>query len=797
MKNAFRQLIKSPGFTIVSLITLALGIGINTNAFSFLNRTLLQSLPFRDPSRILMVWGATPKAQEMQQSPGDYIDERDQSTVFDGLAAYYINSSSSVVDQGKVAERATVLQCTANFFRVMGIAPALGRDFTDEEQARQEPVALLSHAYWEKNFAGDPHVLGHTLRLNGASVTIVGVTPPELDDPEIWGRFDIMHLDPVEVNRGYREGTWYNVVGRLKPGVTRAQAQAEMDSIANKLARDFPKTNAERKLRVAQFPTDSEGDIGRHIIWTVMDLAAAVLLIACVNLANLQLVRSTARSREIAIRLALGSSRMRIMGMLLGESLLLSLCGGALGLLVAKWANDYVGAYFNLPMPLNYRVLAFAFAASAATGALFGTLPAWMASHADVGAALKQGGRGTSAGGSRNRLRQALIVGQLAVALVLLTGAGYFIRGIQRIMHHEMGWSPEHLVIGFIELPNAKYGEHGDKRCLAFGQKLISGLRQVPGVEDAAISVNTPVGSVFASESFVIGGRPAPAKGAEPQAWTNRVTQGYFAAYGMHILRGRDFTDADKSGAPSVAIVNKALAEKFWPGEDPIGKRLGGADPKNPEWCEVVGIVNDVVGSIRIARYESPYQIYRPWLQDTFRFLIFSMRTAADPHAVVEGARKALANVEPDVAATVLAPAPDMMESNMSGLNLIRKMLGVMALLGLLLSVIGIYGVVANLASERTQEIGVRMALGAGPADVQWLFMRGGIILALLGSAIGLLASLGLVAALDKLLEAIPGNDPWVIAAVAVFLAATALVACWIPAWRATKVDPTVSLRAE
>jgi predicted permease len=587
------------------------------------------------------------------------------------------------------------------------------------------------------------------------------------------------------------------VVGRLKPGVTRAQAQAEMGAIARKLAHDYPKTNAERSLRVAPFLTDSEGDIGHAIIWMIMDLALAVLMIACVNLANLQLVRMTARSREIAIRLALGSSRLRVMGMLLSESILLSLCGGALGLLFAKWANDYVGAYFNLPVPLDYRVLAFAFVASAATGAVFGTVPAWIASRADVNATLKQGGRGASAGGSRNRLRQVLIVAQLAIALVLLTGAGYFIRGIHRIMNHEMGWDPDHLTMGEIELPNAKYGERGDKRTLVFAEKLISGLRHLPGVQDAAISTGTPIGTVPAGDPFAVEGRPAPAKGAEPLAYTNRVTPGFFATHGMHVLRGRDFAISDRPGAPNVAIVSKSLAEKFWPGEDPIGKRIGGTDPVKPDWSEVVGVVNDVVGSIRIARYETPYQIYRPWFQDTFRFLIFSVRTGADPHSVVEGARKALADVEPDIAATILAPARDTMEDNMSGIVLVQRMLDVMALLGLLLSTIGIYGVVANVATERTQEIGVRMALGAGSADVQWLFMRSGIILAVLGSGIGLLASVGLVMALDRLVQIVPGNDPWVIAGVGVMLAVIALLACWIPAWRATKVDPTVSLRAE
>ena len=799
MKNALRQLLKSPGFTIVSLVTLALGIGLNATAFAVLNRLLLQSLPFRDSSHLVMVWGTSPRSDTMQQSPGDYLDELEQSTVFEGLCAYYVNGTSSLVEPWKIATQSTVLNTSANFFKVMGMSPILGRGFTPDEEAHHDSVALVSNAYWRKNFAGSPDVLGRTLRLNGNVVTVVGVAPPALDDPLLFGGgyIDLVNLDPVNVNRGLREGTWYNVAGRLKPGITLAQAQTEMSAIGKKLAHDFPKTNADRKFRVASFPTDNEGDIGRHIIWMIMDLALAVLLIACVNLANLQLVRPAARAREIAIRLTLGSSRLRVMVMLLGESVLLSICGGGLGLLVAKWGNGYIAAYFKLDMPLDYRVLTFAFAAAAATGAVFGTLPAWMASRADVNMTLKQGGRGGTSAGSRRRLRQGLIVAQLAVALTLLTGAGYFIRGLHNITHREMGWNPGNVVVGMLELPNARYGEHGDKRTLVFGEKFLSSLRELPGVERAVISENTPAFGVFAGEAFAVEGRTPPAKGTEPMAYSVRITPGFFDTYGMHMLRGRDFTDADRPGAKNVAIISQSLAEKFWPGEDPIGRRIGAVDPLKPEWSEVIGVTNDIKGPLTQARYETSYQIYRPWYQDTFRWLTFSLRTNSDPHTFVDGARHALAQVEPDIAITFVGSVQDAIAANLGGIDLVRQMLGAMAVLGLLLSVIGIYGVVANLASERTQEVGVRMALGAQSSDVQWLFMRSGVLLSLMGTGIGLLLSVGLVKVLDSAIEIIPGDNPWDIAGVGAALASIALLACWIPAWRATKVDPTVSLRAE
>lgn len=794
-----RQLVKSPGFTLTALVTLALGIGLNATAFTVLNRLLLQSLPFRDTSSLVRVWGTSAQSKELSQSPGDYFDERDQSTVFQALAAYYVSPTSSLAEPGKVAAQSTVLGCTANFFSVMGITPVLGRTFTPQEEAHHDDVVVLGYAFWKKHFNGDPSVLGRTLRLNGTVVTIVGVAPSILDDPLLFGggAIELIHLDATDVNRGYREGTWYNVAGRLKPGATLVQAQTEMTAIATRLAHDFPKTNAGRGFRVAPFPTDNQGDIGRHIIWLIMDLAAAVLLIACFNLANLQLVRATARSREIAIRLALGSPRMRIIGMLLTESVILSLAGGALGLLVAKWGNDYISSYLNFPMSMDYRVLVFAFAASAVTGAVFGTVPAWLATRSDLNTALKQGSRGTTGERSRHRLRQVLIVAQLAVALILLTGAGYFIRGLYRITHHELGWKPDHLLMGMYELPNARYGEHGDKRSLAFGEKFRASLLQLPGVEQATITLGSPIYGIYAGEPFYIEGRTPPQKGTEPHAYSDRIMPGYFATYGMHILEGRDFTDADRPGSRNVAIISQSLAEKFWPGENAIGKRIGGPDPSKPEWSEVVGVVNDVRGSITLAQYETPYQIYRPWLQSSFRWMVISLRTNPDPRTVIDGVRHAMANLEPDIAIPMLAAADDTMTSQLSGLNLTRRLLGEMALLGLLLSALGIYGVIANLASERTQEVGVRMALGAQASDVQWLFMRNGIRLALIGTGIGLLCSFGLIEFLDRAVLVVPGHANLDVIGVALFLAGVALVACWLPAWRATKVNPNVALRME
>jgi predicted permease len=798
VKNAVRQLFKTPGFTVVALITLALGIGVNTTAFTVLNRLLMQPLPFPDSSRLVQIWATSPQFQYLDQAPGDYFDERDQNSVFSNFAAFAPNYQSSLAEVGKPAEQAIVMRVTASYFPTMGISPVLGRAFTEEEEAHHASVVILSNAFWQKHFAGDPHVLGGTLRLEGDVVTIVGVMSPLFDDPLIFnGPIALWHLDStMEVNRNLRDISWYSIVARLKPGATIPQAQAEMTAIATRLAHDFPKSNGQRGFRVAPYPTDNEGDGGKAIIWLIMDLAMAVLLIACVNLANLQLVRTTGRAREYAIRLALGSSRRRLIGMLLGESVLLSIAGGALGLLVAKWGNDYLTATFDLPFKLDSRVLAFAFAASAATGALFGTIPAWLASRANVNDALKQGGRGASSDRSRHRLRHSLIVAELALALTLLTGAGYFVRGIQRIIHRELGWRTDNVLVGSFELPHSGFGEWRDQRSRAFAERFRSDILSLPGVDHAAISVG---GSLFGAGSmgFEVEGRPAPPKGREPFATDLFVSPGFFDTYGIHLLSGRDFTAADRPESQKTVIINQAMAQSLWPGENPIGKRIRATSVIEPDWREIVGIVSNTVAAGDFANQSPRFQVYWPFSQNSFRFFTVSLHSGPDARTLKDGVRHALARTEPDVAMSSLQTVDEFMTSTMSGLSAVRRLLLEMAGLGLLLAAVGIYGVIANLASERTQEIGIRMALGAQPRDVLWLFLRNGIRLALLGTAIGLLASFGLTTLLNKMVSFVPGNDPWVVIGLAVLIVIIAIVACWLPARRATRVSPTVALRSE
>ncbi|MGA2015993.1 MAG: ABC transporter permease [Opitutaceae bacterium] len=798
MRYALRQLAKNPGFTAFALATLALGIGVNTTAFTALNRLLLQSLPFRDPGRLVQIWSSTSQQGYWAQSPGDYIDECDQNTVFENVAAFTPGAHASLAEPGQPPAQYVAIRVTANFFPLFGVQAQMGRTFTEAEDRHLDPLAVVSNSFWHEHYGSDPKILGRTAKLNSKVYTIVGVMQPALDDPTLFeGKPAFFLLDGTRVNTNYRAGNWYHVAARLKPGVTLKQAQAEMDALAQKLAHDFPKTNATRGLKVVPFPANSMGEVGAELTWLVMAVSGVVLLIACVNLANLQLVRTTRRAQEIAIRLALGCSRARLVGLLLTESLVVSVAGGALGLLIAKWSNGYVARFFEIDMPLDVRVIGFTFAAALLTGGVFGTVPAWLASRADINCALNTSGRGATSHRSRHWLRQGLVVLELALALTLLAGAGFFVSGIYKVTHRDLGWHGDNVVVGYIELDHDHFGEQKDPRSLAFGDRMLAKLRALPGAEAAALSMDSPAWGLRGTP-FRVEGQPAPEPGKEDNVGATNASPGYLRVYGIPLVQGRDFDEADHPGAPAVVIVNESMARKYWPGESPIGKRIGGTDPANPDWAEVVGVMADFAGA---ADFYNPNQdssrFLRPWAQNNHRFITFNVRSAGDPRPFKETVRKAMALLAPDVALSMVQTAPEIMDEEVSYFSFLRRMLLQTSALGFLLAVVGIYGVVANLAAERTREIGIRMALGAQPGGLVWLFVKNGGQLALLGAAVGLTASFFLVRFLGKMLPALPGSDPWVVVTVAAALVASALVACWLPARRTTKTSPMIALRAE
>jgi predicted permease len=796
--------LESPGFTVVALLTLALGIGVNTTAFTVLNRLLLQTSPYPEADRLVVVFSSLPQSYFLPVSPADYCDLRDQNSVFE-YTTCHCPGPASLVESGKPAVRIWTMGVSVNFFRTLGIAPILGRDFTADEAARREPAAILSNHYWRQHFGGDPSVVGRTLRIDTKLVPIVGVMPPSLDDPLLWwGRRDLWTLDHTDINRNMRDRAWYYVTARLKPGVSVDQAGAELTALSARLAHDFPTTDAGKIFRVTSERKSRTDSTTVTLCWLTLAVTAAVLAIICVNLANLQLVRASARGREHAIRMALGCSRGRIIRLQLTESIVLSLTGGVLGLLVAKWGNlsaqKYLAGYYPVEFPLDLRVIAFAFGAAALSGVLFGVVPAWMATRADVNAALKQNARGTSSDRSRHSLRQFLIVAELALALTVLAGAGFFVVGMHRLLNRELGWRPDNLLTGELVLSGERYGELGDPRCYRFGEQLRTELLALPGVNQAVLAYSSPIwgyASGGATDGFAIEGQPPPPDGKTPQCHINAVTPQFFGALGMHLLRGRDFTDADNPGALNVAIVNQSLADKFCPGESPLGKRIGTSDAAHRDWREVVGVVNNTIAPYDLGPARVNFEVYRPFAQVPHRWINFIVHTSADPSIIKDDVRRAVAKLDPDVAVAWLETARDEIAKSLQIYSTVGRLLTQMAVFGLLLSALGIYGVIANVTAERTQEIGIRMALGAQTRDVLWLILRNGLRLAAVGTVVGLALTCVLLYVLGKVMPEVPGQNVWVVLCLSALLAAIAAFACWLPARRASAVNPIEALRAE
>jgi putative ABC transport system permease protein len=566
VNNVLRHLAKNPGFAAFALVTLALGIGANTTSFTVLNRLLLQSLPYRDPGQLVQIWATSPRSNYQTQAPGDFVDERAQNNVFESMAAYYPGRTRSLAEPGQAPVRVLSTNVTAEFFPTMRVQPQLGRLFTSEEENKSENLVLLSNSFWHEHYGSDPAVIGRNARIDAKDYTIVGVMPAALDDATLFGgRTAFWPLDAIAVNTGLRDTTWYTVAARLKPGISIGQAQAAMEVLAKHLAHDYPKTNGARGFNVVPFPRSELGSTGAELAWLVLALSGMVLLIACINLANLQLVRTTRRAHEFGIRLALGCSRSRLIFMLLAESLIVSGAGGVFALIVAAWTNEYVAKYFKVDMPLDLRVLGFTFLASMATGAVFGTVPAWLSSRVDISDSIKPGARGATSAPSRRWLRQSLVVVELTLAITLLAGAGFFVSGIYRLTHQELGWNPGNQLVGFIELDPTRYGNQGDPRSLAFGERMKLSLQALPGVQAVAFGLDSPAGSLR-EQPFRLGGEAPPQPGRENYARSTESTPGYLGLYGIRIVKGRDFRDSDNTGAPKVVIVNETMAKKYWPG---------------------------------------------------------------------------------------------------------------------------------------------------------------------------------------------------------------------------------------
>jgi putative ABC transport system permease protein len=643
--------------------------------------------------------------------------------------------------------------------------------------------------------------------MDGQQVTIIGVMPAEFDNLTFWGHVDAWQALALDAaGRQIRDGHWLAGIGRLKRDVSIEQAGAEASAIASRLAHDFPLSDAGNGLRLVFWNAIRTGEISRNVSWMCMALAGFVLLIACANLANLQLARMTERVRENAVRIALGASKIQLIRQLLVESLMLSAAGGAVGVLIANWGTHlignsvYIGDVQGMDMPINANVLIFTLLASAATGIGVGLIPAWMASRTDVNAALKQGSRGSTGDHSRHLVRHGLIVAELALALTLLAGAGFFVRGTQRLAKADMGWRPDGLTVASLSLPfNANY--QTDAQCQAFFDRLQAKVSELPGTRAATLSTYLPITGFWRSSGISIQDRPPVPHGKEPLVYYNSEVPGTTATLGMRLIRGRDFSAADRADTTHVAIINESMANDLWPGENPIGKRIADASAKVPSWIEIVGIVNDVHSTLGfVRRPDTPFQVHLPLAQTQSSYVHWfnvAIRSDAPAATVAAGLRSAVQQIDADQPVYDIFDARQEMAQIMQGFALTGQMLGAFALIGLALSAVGIFGVITNLVAQRTSEFGIRMALGAQAADVLWLVLGQGLRLTALGTAIGLACAWALLRVLAAIVPGVHGGDPLAFACLVLLLAGVATLACWLPARRATKVDPIIALRAE
>jgi putative ABC transport system permease protein len=795
---ALRSLRAAPVFTATALVTLALGIGVNTSMFSILNATLLRALPYPDSGQLVRVYRTTTVSQTLPHSPANFLDHQAQNTVFTALAAASW-TNLALAEPGHPAERVAGMSVTGDFFTVLGVQPTIGRALTrDDDQPGRDGVVVLSDAYWRRRFSGDRTIVGRDIRLDGQRATVVGVMPAGFDDRQLWGTIEMWR--PMALTAAQRENRGGNslaIVGRLKPGTTVAAAQAGMGAVAARLARDFPGPNAESGISVLPLAATGTDPTIRLLSWFTMGLAACVLLIACANLANLQLARNVGRARDFALHAALGASRLRVIRQSLVESVLLGVAGGALGLLVAGWTTDALASRIEiagqtgLAMPLDRAVLAFTAAASVATGVLFGILPAFLASRGDVNEMLKQGGRGSTSRG-HHRLRHGLIVAEVAVALVLLSAAGFFIRGIDRFAVRDNGWRAEQLLTGSVTL-SAAYDTNDSRR--AFHERLHTRLAALPGVERVALSANLPFNGFAAGQRFIIEGRPVPRAGTEPSRDVNFVSPEYFDTLGIGLVAGRAFEAADLTRDPMPTIINESMAGQFWPGESAIGKRI--AHPLVMEWQEVVGVVRDVTFATNLGEPRTRFQAYRLLAREPNRSFTVTIRSALPPETITDAVQRAMAAIDPDQPAQQIQSATRVIGRGLANFALVGWLLAGFALLGLFLAAVGIYGVIAGFVGQRINEIGIRVALGAQARDVLRLVLGQGLRLALAGIAIGLLGTYAVARVLASIAPSLPAPEVMTALAVTAALIGFALLASWLPARQAVRVDPNVALRAD
>lgn len=795
LRFALRQLLKAPTVTAISILTLGLGIGACTAIFTVVNSVILRPLEYPESDRLVVIRETNlPQFPEFSVAPGQYFSWLEQAKSFEQLAATQ-NSSYNLTGFGE-PQRLNARRITANYFPMLRVHPAIGRNFTpQEETSGKSNVAILTYGFWQRQFGGRPEVLNSTIQLDGQIFTIVGITAKDFR-----GDLKIDLFTPAVFSAEERQdhgGHYISVIGRLKAGVTVEQARSEMNVIAGRLAKQFPDTNKGWGVKLAPMLEYMVTDV-RPVLYSLLGAVGFLLLIACANVANLLLARATARAKEMTIRAALGASRARIVRQLLTESVLLAVLGALLGLVIAQWGTSALLALAPDSLPrarsigIDGTVLGFTCALTLITGIGFGLVPAFQAARINLNDTLKDAGRGSSEGRQRQRLRGALVVAEVAIALVLLVGAGLLIRSFAQLHNVNPGFQPANAWTVALDLPGRKYATEPQQA--AFVAQAVARLADIPGVQSVGASQVVPFTGGDYILGFTVAGRPRIDPADEPSTNYYAVTPDYFKAMGIPLRRGRFFTAHDVAGTTRVAIINETMAKKFFPNEDPIGKRINVTN--GPEtFREIVGIVGDVKHN-GLDR-ETPLQTYEPFAQRPHDFLTLVVRTSGPVPGLPAAIRTAIYSVDKDQPVASVEPLTRLVADSMARRRFAMFLFAVFSGVALLLASIGIYGVMAYSVTQRRGEIGIRMALGAQPADVlRLVFAQGGKLVAL-GLAAGLLGALLLTRFLGSMLYGISVRDPLTFAAIALLLAVIAAVACLLPARRATKVDPLVALRSE
>ena len=803
IRYALRMLLKNKRFTTAAVISLALGIGANTTIFSVVNALLLKSLPYNDPDSIVLVWGNSPSEGNTrdQVSATDVADWRSQNTVFEEIATYSDWGATFSGAEGE-PERIPAMQVGDGYFRVMKAEPQLGRVFLPEEQEDgKDFVIVLSHGLWQRRFGGNPNIVGSKVSLSGRPYTIVGVMPADFRSlPSNLVEHQAEYYRPVaeKYDDKARTERHLRAIARLKPGATLEQAQSELSVIANRLEQEHPTDNKGYGVRLITLGEDTVGGL-RPTLLALLGVVLFVLLIACANVGNLLLTRTTARRKEIAIRAALGAGRARLIRQLLTESVLLALIGGGAGLVLALWGTSFVESLGAQVSPLlsgikiDGRVLGFTTVISILAGVFFGLAPARRISNPELSHSLKEGGRGSGTNSSRSRLRDALVVSEIAMALVLLVCAGLLIKSVMRLRDVEPGFETENRLTMNIALPGARYPKPQD--WVAFYDQLIKRVEALPGVKAAGFTSVLPLSNNFDGRGLAVEDHPKP-RGEEITVDLYITTPNYLSAMSVPVLKGRPLSAQDTEDSPLSALVNETMAKELWPGEDPLGKRIKfvGSDTPAP-WRTVVGVVSDV------SQYgldkKAPKQIYLPESQFPTSSMSLVVHTSSDPKTLIAPVRREVYAIDKEQAVYSVATMEQLMSDSISLRRFFMLLLTVFAALALALAAIGIYGVMAYTVSIRTHEIGIRMALGARRGDVLTLVLKQGVLLTAGGVALGLFAAFALTRLITGLLYEVAAADPLIFACTAVVLASVALIACYIPAYRATKVDPMIALRHE